>query len=137
MKAFVTGATGFVGSHVAQLLAAEGAQLRLLVRKGSRQENLQGLNAELVTGDLTDPVSLRKGMEGCDAVFHLAADYRLWIPDPAPMYAANVNGTVAVIEAARATPTSAAPSTAPRSPPSASDTSASPSTKTLPSPSPT
>jgi dihydroflavonol-4-reductase len=101
LKAFVTGATGFVGSHVAQLLAAEGAQLRLLVRKGSRQENLQGLNAELVTGDLTDPVSLRKGMEGCDAVFHLAADYRLWIPDPAPMYAANVNGTVAVIEAAR------------------------------------
>jgi dihydroflavonol-4-reductase len=101
LKAFVTGATGFVGSHVAQLLAAEGAQLRLLVRKGSRQENLEGLNAELVTGDLTDAASLRKGMEGCDAVFHLAADYRLWIPDPPPMYAANVNGTVAVIEAAR------------------------------------
>jgi dihydroflavonol-4-reductase len=84
LKAFVTGATGFVGSHVAQLLAAEGAQLRLLVRKGSRQENLEGLNAELVTGDLTDAASLRKGMEGCDAVFHLAADYRLWIPDPPP-----------------------------------------------------
>ena len=102
MKAFVTGATGFVGSHVARLLAGQGAELRLLVRSGSRQENLAGLNAELVVGDLTDPASLRKGMEGCDAVFHLAADYRLWIRDPRPMYAANVDGTVAVIEAARA-----------------------------------
>jgi len=87
---------------VARLLAGQGAELRLLVRSGSRQENLAGLNAELVVGDLTDPASLRKGMEGCDAVFHLAADYRLWIRDPRPMYAANVDGTVAVIEAARA-----------------------------------
>lgn len=102
MKAFVTGATGFVGSHVARLLAGQGAELRLLVRAGSRRENLAGLPADLVTGDLTDPASLRKGMEGCDAVFHVAADYRLWIRDPKPMYAANVNGTVAVIEAAQA-----------------------------------
>jgi dihydroflavonol-4-reductase len=87
---------------VARLLAGQGAELRLLVRSGSRRENLAGLNAELVVGDLTDPASLRKGMEGCDAVFHLAADYRLWIRDPRPMYAANVDGTVAVIEAARA-----------------------------------
>ena len=102
MKAFVTGATGFVGSHVARLLAEQGADLRLLVRAGSRRENLAGLRADLVTGDLTDAASLRKGMEGCDAVFHVAADYRLWIRDPKPMYAANVDGTVAVIEAAQA-----------------------------------
>ncbi len=102
MKAFVTGATGFVGSHVARLLAEQGADLRLLVRAGSRRENLEGLRADLVTGDLTDPASLRKGMEGCEAVFHVAADYRLWIRDPRPMYAANVDGTAAVIEAAQA-----------------------------------
>jgi dihydroflavonol-4-reductase len=102
VKAFVTGATGFVGSHVARLLADEGAELRLLVRAGSRRENLEGLPAELVVGDLNDREALRKGMEGCEAVFHLAADYRLWVRDPGPMYAANVDGTVAVIEAARA-----------------------------------
>jgi dihydroflavonol-4-reductase len=102
VKAFVTGATGFVGSHVARQLAASGAELRLLVRSGSRRENLEGLPADLVVGDLTDPASLRKGMEGCEAVFHLAADYRLWVRDPRPMYAANVEGTAAVIEAAQA-----------------------------------
>ena len=102
MKAFVTGATGFVGSHVARLLADQGAELRLLVRAQSRRENLAGLPAELVEGDLTDPQSLRKGMQGCDAVFHVAADYRLWVRDPRPMYAANVEGTAAVIEAAQA-----------------------------------
>ncbi len=91
-----------MGSHVARLLAGQGADLRLLVRAASRRENLEGLRAELVTGDLTDPASLRKGMQGCEAVFHVAADYRLWIRDPQPMYAANVDGTVAVIEAAQA-----------------------------------
>jgi dihydroflavonol-4-reductase len=87
---------------VARLLAEQGADLRLLVRAGSRRENLEGLPAELVVGDLNDANALRRGMEGCEAVFHLAADYRLWIRDPRPMYAANVDGTVAVIEAARA-----------------------------------
>ena len=102
MKAFVTGATGFVGSHVARLLSEQGADLRLLVRSASRRENLEGLNADLVIGDLTDPASLRKGMQGCEAVFHVAADYRLWIRDPKPMYAVNVDGTAAVIAAAQA-----------------------------------
>jgi dihydroflavonol-4-reductase len=102
VKTFVTGATGFVGSHVARLLAAKGADLRLLVRAGSRRENLDGITADLVVGDLTDPQSLRQGMEGCEAVFHVAADYRLWIRDPRPMYASNVDGTAAVIEAAQA-----------------------------------
>jgi dihydroflavonol-4-reductase len=102
LKAFVTGATGFVGSHVARLLAEQGAELRLLVRAQSRRENLACIPAELVVGDLNDPASLQKGMQGCDAVFHVAADYRLWIRDPKPMYAANVEGTAAVIEAAQA-----------------------------------
>jgi dihydroflavonol-4-reductase len=102
MKAFVTGATGFVGSHVARLLGEQGADLRLLVRRHSRLDNVAQLKAELVTGDLSDADSLRKGMQGCDAVFHVAADYRLWTPDPQPMYAANVEGTEQVIRAAQA-----------------------------------
>lgn len=102
MKAFVTGATGFVGSHVARLLAEQGAELRLLVRPTSRTELIEGLRAERVTGDLRDPESLRRGMAGCDAVFHVAADYRLWIPDPDEMYRANVAGTRAILEAAQA-----------------------------------
>jgi dihydroflavonol-4-reductase len=102
VKAFVTGSTGFVGSHVARLLAEQGAELRLLVRKTSRTDLIDGLKAERVVGDLNDAASLRKGMAGCDAVFHVAADYRLWIPDPHSMYRANVEGTRAIIMAAQA-----------------------------------
>ena len=102
MKAFVTGSTGFVGSHVARLLAAEGADLRLLVRKTSRTDLIEGLGGDRVLGDLNDPDSLRQGMAGCDAVFHVAADYRLWIPNPPAMYRANVEGTKAIIDAAHA-----------------------------------
>ena len=101
MKAFVTGATGFVGSHVAELLQQQGVELRLLVRAGSRTQNIDFLNAERVIGDLNDFESLRKGMSGCDAVFHVAADYRLWVRDPAEMYRANVDGTLAIMDAAR------------------------------------
>ncbi len=101
MKAFVTGATGFVGSHVAELLAQQGADLRLLVRKTSRTENIDFLRADRIEGDLCNTASLRSGMSGCDAVFHVAADYRLWVRDPQEMYRANVDGTRAVIEAAR------------------------------------
>src|SRR6185437_3290380 len=79
LKAFVTGATGFVGSHVAELLEQQGAELRLLVRQGSRTDNIDCLRAERVLGDLRDFDSLRRGMSGCDAVFHVAADYRLWV----------------------------------------------------------
>lgn len=100
MKAFVTGATGFVGSHIARQLSEQGAGLRLLVRASSRHDNIAGLNAELVTGDLCDEGALRKGMEGCEFVFHAAADYRLWVRDPLPMYRTNVDGTVAIIQAA-------------------------------------
>jgi dihydroflavonol-4-reductase len=101
MKAFVTGATGFVGSHVARVLAEQGADLRLLVRSGSDLRNLEALKADRVVGDLRDPGSLEKGMAGCEVVFHVAADYRLWVRDPDQMYRANVEGTRAILEAAR------------------------------------
>ena len=101
MKAFVTGATGFVGSHVAELLQEQGAELRLLVRHSSRTDNIDFLHAERVVGDLGDFDSLQKGMSGCDAVFHVAADYRLWVRHPDLMYRANVDGTLAIMDAAR------------------------------------
>ena len=101
MKAFVTGATGFVGSHVAQVLAEQGADLRLLVRTGSDPKNIQQLNADRVVGDLCDPESIDRAMAGCDVVFHVAADYRLWVRDPAQMYQANVEGTRTILQAAR------------------------------------
>jgi dihydroflavonol-4-reductase len=100
MKAFVTGATGFLGSHVARVLAEQGADLRLLVRSTSNLRNLEGIKAETATGDLRDPSSLEKGMSGCDTVFHVAADYRLWVRDPAEMYRSNVAGTKAILDAA-------------------------------------
>jgi len=101
MLAFVTGATGFVGSHVARALADQGADLRLLVRASSNTKNISGLKADLVQGDLRDPASLEKAISGCETVFHVAADYRLWVCDPEEMYRANVEGTRAVLEAAR------------------------------------
>ena len=101
MKTFLTGATGFLGSHVARVLAAQGAELRLLVRPTSNLKNLEGLNAETATGDLRDPASLDNAMSGCDTVFHVAADYRLWARDPDEMYRSNVEGTRAILEAAR------------------------------------
>jgi len=101
MKALVTGATGFVGSHVAQLLCTQGADLRLLVRASSRMKNIAALNADCVVGDLRDPASLKKAMRGCEFVFHVAADYRLWVRDPEQMYRSNVEGTRAIINAAR------------------------------------
>src|SRR5207245_8351477 len=101
MLAFVTGATGFVGSHVARALAEHGADVRLLVRPNSNTKNIADLKADLVIGDLRDPVSLEKGIAGCDVIFHVAADYRLWVRDPDEMYRANVEGTQSILEAAR------------------------------------
>jgi dihydroflavonol-4-reductase len=101
MLVFLTGATGFLGSHVARALAAQGADLRLLVRPNSNTKNIDDLNAERVVGDLRDPASLEKGIGGCDAVFHVAADYRLWVRDPEEMFRANVEGTRAILAAAR------------------------------------
>ena len=97
----VTGATGFVGSAVARALEKHGHRLRLLVRRGSDRRNIHGVDAELVEGDLKDPASLAAAVAGCRYVVHVAADYRLWVPDPAPMMAANVEGTRTLLLAAR------------------------------------
>jgi dihydroflavonol-4-reductase len=101
MLAFVTGATGFLGSHVARVLAEQGAELRLLVRPTSDLRNIADLNVERVVGDLRDPASITKALAGCDVVFHVAADYRLWVRDPSEMYRSNVEGTRSLLEAAR------------------------------------
>ncbi|HJS85982.1 MAG TPA: NAD-dependent epimerase/dehydratase family protein, partial [Acetobacteraceae bacterium] len=99
----VTGVTGFVGSAVARALAARGHRLRLLVRPASDRRNLSGLEgAEPVVGDLTDPASLARAAAGCRQVFHVAADYRIWVPNPETMLRANVDGTVALLRAAQA-----------------------------------
>ena len=101
MLAFVTGATGFLGSHVARVLAEQGAGLRLLVRPTSDLRNINDLNADRVVGDLRDSASIAKALAGCDVVFHVAADYRLWVRDPDEMYRSNVEGTRSLLEAAR------------------------------------
>ena len=101
MKIFLTGATGFVGHHVAKALASEGADLRLLVRKSSKLSNLEGIAGDTVVGDLAKPDSYAPALHGCDAVLHVAADYRLWIRDPDAMYRANVDGTRDLLKLAR------------------------------------
>lgn len=96
----VTGGTGFVGSAVVRALLARGLRVRALVRAGSDRRNLDGLPVELVTGDLRDPASLAEAVAGCRNVFHVAADYRIWVPDPDRMLRANVEGTEALMLAA-------------------------------------
>src|ERR1700678_174546 len=101
MKVFLTGATGFVGSHVARAYADAGAELRLLTRKTSRLAAIEGIAADVIVGDLRQPESLRTALRGCDALVHVAADYRLWVRDPKEMYAANVDGTRELLRIAR------------------------------------
>ena len=101
MKIFLTGATGFVGHHVARALAAEGAELRMLVRKSSNLAHLEGIPGDTYLGDLAEPEALRAVLGGCDAVVHVAADYRLWIRDPQAMYRVNVEGTRDLLRLAR------------------------------------
>jgi len=93
MKTFITGANGFVGSAVLRQLLNEGHEIKALIRPGSNRRNLEGLPVELCEGDLANPDSLAHAMTGCDLLFHVAADYRLWIPDPDSMYRVNVEGT--------------------------------------------
>jgi dihydroflavonol-4-reductase len=92
-RAFVTGATGFVGAAVARALLAAGWEVRALARAGADRRNLAGLPIEVVTGDLRDPVSYAQTLRGCEALFHVAADYRLWAPNPDELYQVNVDGT--------------------------------------------
>jgi dihydroflavonol-4-reductase len=105
MKVFLTGATGFLGGHVARALVAQGAELRVLVRPTSDVRNLRelsgGARVDEVVGDLRTPESLRVALRGCDALMHVAADYRLWVTDPDAMYAANVEGTRKLLQLAR------------------------------------
>ncbi len=107
MKALLTGASGFVGAAVERMLLARGVDLRVLIRPdsgtarpGASAERWRQAGVEVVEGDLRDAASLRRAVAGCDALFHVAADYRLWVPDPAAMYASNVDGTVALLRAA-------------------------------------
>lgn len=94
----VTGASGFLGWHVARVLLERGHSVRALVRAGSRVDQL---DVEPVTGDLRDPASLARAIAGCGLVFHVAADYRLWAKDPAELYRSNVDGTRYLLQAAR------------------------------------
>ncbi len=102
MKAFVTGATGFIGASIVRELLSDGVQVRALVRSGADTQTLQGLELELWQGDLLDCASLEQGIDGCDWVFHAAADYRLWTRTPETMYRVNVEGTRNVLHAALA-----------------------------------
>ena len=98
----VTGATGFVGSAVARALLKAGHPVRVLVRPNSDRRNLEGLAVSIAEGSLENPESLAKAVAGCRYLFHVAADYRLWVPDPAPMFQANVEGTRGLMLAALA-----------------------------------
>ncbi|MHB8474876.1 MAG: hopanoid-associated sugar epimerase [Steroidobacteraceae bacterium] len=103
MKALVTGATGFVGAAVARALCAAGWEVRALARPGSDRSNLRQLALQVVEGDLADVASLERALEGCAALFHVAADYRLGARDSKPLYRTNVDGTRNILNAARNT----------------------------------
>jgi dihydroflavonol-4-reductase len=100
MQAFVTGGTGFVGAHVIRLLVQHGVKVRALVRPMNNRELLTDLPVELVEGDMTTVESFQHKLRGMDYLFHVAADYRLWVPDPKNMHAVNVQGTERLLEAA-------------------------------------
>jgi dihydroflavonol-4-reductase len=102
MKAFVTGATGFIGASIVRELLKDGHQVTVLARNGSDTSNLNGLDVEIMRGDLHDQNHLAQAMAGHDWLFHAAADYRLWCPVPQAMYHANVDGTCTVLQAALA-----------------------------------
>ena len=93
MTALVTGATGFVGAAVARALVAAGWRVRVLVRAGADRANLHHLAVDIVEGDLADVNSLERALDGCQGLFHVAADYRLGARDPRPLYRTNVDGT--------------------------------------------
>lgn len=99
--ALVTGATGFVGSAVARELLAHDYRVRVLVRNTSNRCNLTGLPVEVIEGDLDDPASLSRALEGCDVLFHVAASYHLWTRDPEELYRTNVEGTIRLLKMAK------------------------------------
>ncbi|MBI2831361.1 MAG: NAD-dependent epimerase/dehydratase family protein [Chloroflexi bacterium] len=100
MKALVTGATGFIGGNVVRQLQKQGYQVRAFVRKNSVRQNIEGLNVEVAVGDLRDRISLDEALRGCDVLFHVAASYTFWTPDPAAIYETNVKGTENILSVA-------------------------------------
>lgn len=100
MNCFITGASGFIGANLVHELNARGHRVRALLRASSDRRGLDGAEYEIIEGDLGDHAALARGLQGCDWCFHVAASYHLWLRDYAPMYAANVEGTRHVIEAA-------------------------------------
>ena len=102
MTTLVTGATGFIGAAVARVLLSKGHTVRVMQRQASPTDNLEGLDVERVIGDLGDAQSLVQAVDGCDGLFHVAADYRLWVPKPEEIYRINVEGTRTLMEAALA-----------------------------------
>ncbi len=100
MKVLITGASGFIGSAVLRKLIQAGHHVRALLRPESNRRNLEGLQCEEVIGNLSDPGSFDRALNECDALFHVAADYRLWVPDPVNMYKTNVTGTRELMQAA-------------------------------------
>lgn len=103
MRALVTGASGFLGSAVARALLEAGWQVRVLLREASDRTNVRKLSVEIVLGDLTDAPSLQRALADCDALFHVAADYRLGARDPEQLYRTNVEGTRNLLAAAATT----------------------------------
>jgi dihydroflavonol-4-reductase len=100
--ALVTGASGFIGSHLVRILLEEGVRVRALVQDGVPLHNLEGLDIERIPGDLRDPGSLERAVAGCDTIFHLGAIFAFWLPDASEMYRVNVEGTVRLLSIARA-----------------------------------
>jgi dihydroflavonol-4-reductase len=100
MTTLVTGATGFVGAAVVRQLLARGKAVRVLAREASDRRNIAGLEVETVAGDLRDRVSLKKAAAGCEALYHVAADYRLWVREPETIYRVNVEGSRDLLRAA-------------------------------------
>ncbi len=100
MTILVTGATGFVGSTITRLLYEEGESVRVLARPNSDRRNLENLDVEIIEGDLNDAVSLKRAVKDCSSLYHVAADYRLWIPEPDGIYKTNVEGSRSLLLAA-------------------------------------
>ena len=102
MTVLITGATGFIGSAVLRELSRKGTKMRCLVRAHSNLKNLDGLRVEIAIGDVRDIDSVNRAIKGCDRVYHLAAVYANWLPDPGLMYRVNEEGTSRLFDAARA-----------------------------------
>ncbi|MFC2078457.1 hopanoid-associated sugar epimerase [Candidatus Bipolaricaulota bacterium] len=100
MKALVTGATGFVGGNLVRELVRDGFEVKALVREASNRTNIDGLDVEIAVGDLRDRSSLDRAMTGCEVLFHVAASYAFWTPDPVAVYETNVQGTENILTAA-------------------------------------